>query len=239
MPACLICSASPSSDTRELFASCASRSFILRYCAMPLALSRSAITRKVSPASGMPLETQDLDRRRRPGFLDRPPAIVEHRAHLAERVADDVAIARPQRSVLHQNRRHRTASTIQLGFDDRTNRGTLRRSLLLVHIRHQADHLFQQIEVEPLLGRHLDELRVSAPSTSACTPRVRQLLLHPVGSASGLSILFTATMIGTFAAFAWSIASSVCGITPSSAATTTTTMSVIFAPRARIRVNAS
>jgi len=54
-----------------------------------------------------------------------------------------------------------------------------------------------------------------------------------------LSILFTATIIGTFAAFAWSMASSVCGITPSSAATTITTMSVIFAPRARIRVNAS
>jgi len=46
-------------------------------------------------------------------------------------------------------------------------------------------------------------------------------------------------MIGTFAAFAWSIASRVCGITPSSAATPSTTMSVTFAPRARIRVNAS
>ena len=35
------------------------------------------------------------------------------------------------------------------------------------------------------------------------------------------------------------MASSVCGITPSSAATTSTTMSVTLAPRARIRVNAS
>ena len=52
-PDCLICSARPSSETRELLASCASRSFILRYCAMPLALSRSATTRNVSPASGM------------------------------------------------------------------------------------------------------------------------------------------------------------------------------------------
>ena len=45
--------------------------------------------------------------------------------------------------------------------------------------------------------------------------------------------------IGTFAALAWLIASSVWGITPSSAATTTTAMSVTFAPRARIAVNAS
>ena len=46
-------------------------------------------------------------------------------------------------------------------------------------------------------------------------------------------------MIGTFAALAWPIASSVWGMTPSSAATTTTAMSVTFAPRARIAVNAS
>ena len=44
---------------------------------------------------------------------------------------------------------------------------------------------------------------------------------------------------GTFAAFAWLIASSVWGITPSSAATTITAMSVTLAPRARIEVNAS
>jgi len=35
------------------------------------------------------------------------------------------------------------------------------------------------------------------------------------------------------------MASSVCGMTPSSAATTSTTMSVTLAPRARIAVNAS
>ena len=44
---------------------------------------------------------------------------------------------------------------------------------------------------------------------------------------------------GTFAAFAWLMASSVWGITPSSAATTITAMSVTLAPRARIEVNAS
>ena len=48
-----------------------------------------------------------------------------------------------------------------------------------------------------------------------------------------------ATMIGTFAALAWAIASLVCGMTPSSAATTSTTMSVTLAPRARMAVNAA
>jgi hypothetical protein len=54
-----------------------------------------------------------------------------------------------------------------------------------------------------------------------------------------LSTLFTATTIGTPAAWAWLSASMVCGITPSSAATTRTAMSVTFAPRARMAVKAS
>ena len=47
-----------------------------------------------------------------------------------------------------------------------------------------------------------------------------------------------ATMIGTPAFLAWLIASTVCGMTWSSAATTSTTMSVTCAPRARMAVKA-
>ncbi len=57
--------------------------------------------------------------------------------------------------------------------------------------------------------------------------------------APSLSILLIATTIRTPAAFAWSIASFVCGLTPSSAATTKMTISVNNAPRARSVVNAS
>ena len=59
------------------------------------------------------------------------------------------------------------------------------------------------------------------------------------GLAPGLSILLIATIIGTPAALVWLIASIVCGFRPSSAATTSTTMSVTLAPRARISVKAS
>jgi hypothetical protein len=45
--------------------------------------------------------------------------------------------------------------------------------------------------------------------------------------------------IGTWAARACDIDSRVCGMTPSSAATTSTAMSVTFAPRARMAVKAS
>ncbi len=80
---------------------------------------------------------------------------------------------------------------------------------------------------------------VVPPHASGTRPRSASCFFTRSGMASGLSTLFTATMIGTLAAFAWSMASSVCGMTPSSAATTSTTMSVTLAPRARMRVNAS
>ena len=72
---------------------------------------------------------------------------------------------------------------------------------------------------------------ISSYSVSSCFTRSMLAL--------GLSILLTATMISTPAAFAWLIASTVCGITPSSAATTRTAISVELAPRIRIAVNAS
>ena len=79
----------------------------------------------------------------------------------------------------------------------------------------------------------------SPPHSSAITPSCDSSFLTFSGSASCLSILLTATTIGTPAAFACWMASLVCGMTPSSAATTRTTMSVTWAPRARIAVKAA
>ncbi len=59
------------------------------------------------------------------------------------------------------------------------------------------------------------------------------------GLASGLSILLMATMMGMPAALAWLMASTVCGMMPSSAATTRMAISVTMAPRARMEVKAS
>ena len=80
---------------------------------------------------------------------------------------------------------------------------------------------------------------VSPPYSSATSPYSVSCWRILAGFAPSLSILFTATTIGTSAAWAWLSASTVCGITPSSAATTRITMSVTFAPRARMAVNAS
>ena len=80
---------------------------------------------------------------------------------------------------------------------------------------------------------------VSPPQSAGVSPRWASSPRTRLGSAPSLSILLTATMTGTSAALAWSIASTVCGMTPSSAATTITAMSVTFAPRARMAVKAS
>ena len=79
----------------------------------------------------------------------------------------------------------------------------------------------------------------SPPYSSGTTSSATSSCLTRSGLASGLSILLIATTIGTPAALACLMASLVCGITPSSAATTRITMSVALAPRARMAVNAS
>ncbi len=79
----------------------------------------------------------------------------------------------------------------------------------------------------------------SPPKSSGTTCSATSSLFRRSTLASGLSILFIATTMGTPAAFAWLMASFVCGMTPSSAATTRMTMSVALAPRARIAVKAA
>ena len=80
---------------------------------------------------------------------------------------------------------------------------------------------------------------VSPPQASGTSSRSDSCWSTRAESASGRSILLTATMIGTSAALAWSMASIVWGMTPSSAATTRMTMSVAWAPRARMAVKAA
>ena len=80
---------------------------------------------------------------------------------------------------------------------------------------------------------------VVPPHSSGCSPSEASSERTRSRFAFGTSILLTATTIGTPAARACEIDSRVCGITPSSAATTRIAMSVTFAPRARMAVNAS
>ena len=81
--------------------------------------------------------------------------------------------------------------------------------------------------------------RVSPPQSSGRSSSAARPVRTFSGSALSRSILLMATITGASAARAWRTASSVCGMTPSSAATTSTTMSVQRAPRPRMEVNAA
>ena len=80
---------------------------------------------------------------------------------------------------------------------------------------------------------------VSPPQSSDTSPYSTSSCFTLSGFAEGLSILFIATITSTPAAFAWFIASTVWGITPSSADTTRTAISVIWAPLILMAVKAS
>ena len=80
---------------------------------------------------------------------------------------------------------------------------------------------------------------VSPPHSSGTSSYSVSCCLMRSTLASGLSILLTTMTMGTLAALAWSMASTVWGMTPSSAATTMAAMSVTLAPRARMAVNAA
>jgi hypothetical protein len=79
----------------------------------------------------------------------------------------------------------------------------------------------------------------SPPKSSGTTSSPTSSLFTRSMLASGLSTLVIATTMGTPAALAWWMASLVWGMTPSSAAQTRMTMSVAFAPRARMAVKAA
>ncbi len=84
-----------------------------------------------------------------------------------------------------------------------------------------------------LLKKYMPKIESEMKERTEALARASDLLQKVI------DILLTATIIGTSAAFAWLIASIVCGIIPSSAATTKMAISVAFAPLALISVNAS
>ena len=173
---------------------------------------------------------------RRTGFLDGLAVLVQHGAHAAEAGAGQHHVAAMQRAALHQDGGDRAAALVQAGFDDQALGGGVDRrlpvpALRLAAGRSRADRrcLRQSWRTRPR----------STPYSSGTTSSATSSCLTRSGLALGLSILVMATTMGTPAAFAWWMASRVCGITPSSAAHTRMTMSVALAPRARMAVNAS
>ena len=110
---------------------------------------------------GHAFEAEDFDRGGGAGFGDGAAAVVEHGADLAEGVADDVAVAGAEGSVLDEDAGDGAAAAIELGFDDGADGGTVGLGLLFVDVGDEADHLFELVEVDVLLRGDFDELGVA------------------------------------------------------------------------------
>ena len=134
---------------------------------------------------------------------------------------------------MHQDLGDHAAVLVHLGLQAGAVGRPVGIGLVVVQLRHREQRAQQVLDAGALGGAGPDDFRVAAPFAG------QQLVLGELiedytidGSRPGRSILFNATTIGTpAAARAWLMASSVCGMTPSSAATTSTAMSVTLAPR--------
>ena len=216
----------------------ASRSSRCRFWAISRASSASVTTAKVSPAAGTPSKPRICTGMRRAGLLHRLAPLVVQRANAAGELAADEVVAAAQGAPLDQDGGQRALARIERGLEHGAVALAVRIGLEVEDLGLEQDLLQQAVDAGALLGRDLGREHVAAELLEHHVVLQQVLLdLRHVG-ASGRSILLIATIIGTPAFLAWLMASTVCGMTWSSAATTSTTMSVTWAPRARMAVKA-
>src|SRR6516162_642563 len=187
---------------------------------------------------GRAVEAEDFGRRGGPRGLDRRAGIGDQRAHAAPIGAGHDEVADTQRAALHQHGRNRSAAAVELASITVPSAGRFGLALRS-RISDCKPMVSSNRSMLSFLVADTSTSSTSPPSDSTCTSCCSNSVRTRSGLASGRSILLIATIIGTFAALAWLMASTVCGMTPSSAATTSTTMSVTLAPRARMAVKAA
>ena len=138
-------------------------------------------------------------------------------------------VADLQGPILDEQSCNRPAPPAQFSLDNGAARLTVVVCLEFHYLCLEQYHLKQVRYAHPFLRRDFDKDIMAAPLFRN-NAVFRELASYLLGIGIWLVDLLTATTIGTLAALAWLIASTVCGMTPSSAATTRTTMSVTFCP---------
>ena len=113
------------------------------------------------------------------------PAVVDERPDPAHDRAGDERVTFVQRAVLHQDGRDGPPAPVQLRLEDRARRVPLRVGLQFADVGNEQDHLEQQVEVDPALGRDLHDHGL-APPLLGHQVQVGQLALHPFRVGIGL-----------------------------------------------------
>jgi len=196
-----------------------------------LALAYSALARFRSlstPAAHRPrwgrFTSRAHHRHRRRGFLHRLAVLVKHRAHAPELGTGDDRVTQAQRAFFTSTVATAAAffpRSIRLPPGSEPLRGALSSSTSAA-----AGSLRAAVDTSTGARRHADEHVL--PATLGNDLVLGQLGAHAVGVRVLLSTLFTATTIGTLAARGVLDGLDGLRITPSSARTTSTTMSLAW-----------
>ena len=188
-----------SSEMRlRALASWALRSAASRFSAIWRAVRSSSVTRNVSPARGTardPAPARDATGRPR---ATASPFSSCHRTDAAVGRSRDDRVADAQRSRLDEHGRDRTAALVELRLD-RDTAGVLVRVRAQVEtgVRGQQHGVEQVLDADVAAAPTRRRTSTSPPYSSATRPNSVSCWRTLAGLASGLSILFTATTIGT------------------------------------------
>ena len=178
-----------------------------------------------SPASPTPSKPSTSTGIAGRGRLDPLALEVVHRPDPAPLRTGDDRVADAEGSALDEHGDDGAAARVEVRLDHGAGSVGVRVGLQLLELGDEQDHVEQVVEALAGSWPRRRSRRCPRPSPRAAG-RAGELVRTLFGLAPSLSILLTAIMIGTSAARAWSIASTVCGMTPSSAATTMTATSV-------------
>ena len=184
-------------------------------------------------------QAQYFHRHGRTGAIHTLPPVVEHGSDLSVVDPADDRSPRSQGALRNEDRSHRSPSGIQLGLDHMADGQLVRVGLQLQDFALQQDHLQKIVDADVLLGRYLYVYGIAAPFLGNQS-QFRQLALDLVG----LGIVFVDLVdrhdngnprcLGVVDRLYGLRHDPVVG-----GATTRTTMSVTWAPLARMAVKAS
>ena len=122
----------------------------------------------------------DFDRNRRSGFLDLFALVVDQRANLAERAADDDDVADAQRAVLHEHGRDRAAAAVERRFDDDAGCAAI---LVGFEIARSASSrtVSSSLSMPSPVRAETGTISILPPHSTGCRPFFGELLLDAIG----------------------------------------------------------
>ena len=169
----------------------------------------------------------------RPGLVDVLAGVIREAPDLGPGLARDDVVGHAEFAFRDQHGGQHAGALVEHGLDDDALGGT---GIAGARSSSWATRsISSRSSCLPRLGGEVDRDGVAAVLLGMSSCCMRSCLTLS-GLACGRSTLLMATTMGTPAALAWAMASRVCGMTESSAATTMTAMSVALAPRCRMVV---